>query len=103
MKVFENIKELEEIYLKLINEAKERHTKEFRSIKEKYDEKIDKKTNALNEFIDTNLKNLLSELKKQTISYQEITSELLKNIDHEYEGSKEDYIKQLIKILELPF
>ncbi|MFX1476774.1 MAG: hypothetical protein ACFFCI_01460 [Promethearchaeota archaeon] len=103
MNIFDNINELEKMYENLLNEAKERHTKEFRLLREKYDKKIDKHVNSLDEFINKTLNNLTIQLQDKISKYKDTTSQLFQKIEQEYKENREEFINQIIKVLELPF
>ena len=103
MNIFDNIYELEKMYENLLNEAKERHTEEVRAIREKYDEAIEKLVNLLDTYMKTALENLSIELKDKTDEYKNTIKQLFQKIEQEYKENKEEFIKQVIKILELPF
>ena len=103
MNIFDNVHELEKMYENLINEAKERHTEEVRSLREKYDEIIDKRVNLLDVYINDTLENLSIELQDKTNEYKNTIKQLFQKIEQEYNDNKEEFINQIIKILELPF
>ena len=101
--LFENLKELESMYENLLNEAKIRHTNEFRVLKEEYDLKIDEKSKVLDEFIKKILESLTTELENKTTDYQKNTTELFQKINKNYDLDKEEFIIEIKKILNLPF
>lgn len=103
MNIFDNVKELEKMYENLLNEAKERHTEEVRSLREKYDEVIDKRANLLDVYINDTLENLSIELQDKINEYKNTITQLFHEIEQEYKKNKEDFINQIIKVLELPF
>ena len=103
MNIFDNIKELEKMYENLLNEAKERHTEEVRSLREKYDEVIDKRANLLDVYINDTLENLSIELEDKISEYKDTITQLFHKIEQEYKDNKEEFINQIISVLELPF
>jgi uncharacterized protein YpuA (DUF1002 family) len=103
LNIFDNVKELEKMYENLLNEAKERHTEEVRSLREKYDEVIDKRANLLDVYINDTLENLSIELQDKINEYKNTMTQLFHEIEQEYKKNKEDFINQIIKVLELPF
>ena len=103
MSIFDNIKELEKMYENLLNEAKERHTEEVRSLREKYDEVIDKRVNLLDVYINDTLENLSIELQDKINEYKDTITQLFHKIEQEYKDNKEEFINQIISVLELPF
>ena len=103
MNIFDNIYELEKMYENLLNEAKERHTEEVRALREKYDEAIDKLVNLLDVYINDTLENLSIELQDKINEYKNTIKQLFQKIEQEYKENKEEFINQVIKILELPF
>jgi len=103
LNIFDNVKELEKMYENLLNEAKERHTEEVRSLREKYDEVIDKRANLLDVYINDTLENLSIELQDKINEYKNTNTQLFHEIEQEYKKNKEDFINQIIKVLELPF
>ncbi|MFX1497594.1 MAG: hypothetical protein ACFFBH_08720 [Promethearchaeota archaeon] len=103
MNIFDNVKDLEKMYENLLNEAKERHTKEFRKLREKSDKIIEERVKILDEFINKVLENLTIELQKKTNEYKKTIAQLFQKIEQEYKENKEEFINQIIKILELPF
>ena len=103
MNLFDNMYELEKMYENLINEAKERHTEEVRGLREKYDEAIEKLVNLLDVYIKTALEDLSIELQDKILEYKNTIKQLFQKIEQEYNDNKEEFINQIIKILELPF
>ena len=103
MNIFDSINELEQMYENLLNEAKERHTKEFHLLREKYDKQIDNRVNLLDEFIKKALDNLTIELKNKTNEFENTIAQLFQKIEQEYKENKKEFINQISKILELPF
>jgi len=101
--IFDNVHELEKMYENLLNEAKERHTEEVRALREKYDEAIDKLVNLLDVYINDTLENLSIELQDKINEYKNTIKQLFQKIEQEYKENKEEFINQVIKILELPF
>ena len=103
MEIFKWMKEIEEVYIELIEKAKKENLDDIEKLKNDQDNHVEKILLTKQELINSALKSLSEELEQKENDFKKKISQILKKNEINYEENKIQLISSVIKQLELEF
>jgi len=103
MKIFEWVEEIEKIYKRLIDEAKEENLTELENLRSEQEKNMEKRIETNHKIVDSALKSLIQKLDDKDIFITEKIKDFKKRMEKQYKNSKEELFKLLIKDIGFDF
>jgi len=97
MNIFESVKEIEDIYDKLVEKARLENKDDLESFKKQQEDEIKLNNEKNQKFLDSTLKIISEDISKGIKFYKEQVNESLEYIKNKYKENKKIIIKNILK------